>query len=78
MIQQQQSHQQQLNLCACGCRHPVTPGRRFIIGHNARVLSEESKKRMSLIARSKIGYKSPRWLGGHSDSYKRALKQRRT
>lgn len=71
-----QQLQQQVNLCACGCHRPTKQGNRFICGHNSRMLSEETRQRMSDRARMKIGPKSTNWKGGHSDSYRRAIRRR--
>ena len=40
-------------LCECGCGQVVRPGRRFVSGHNARVMSDETKEKMSV---SRMGH----------------------
>jgi hypothetical protein len=41
--------------CACGCGEITNPGMRWIVGHNARNMSKDTKKKMSL---SRIGNKN--------------------
>jgi hypothetical protein len=76
MILQQLRQQINLVLCHCGCHRPVKPGNKFINGHNSRMLSDETRQRMSDGARMKVGDKSPNWKGGFSDSYRLAKKIR--
>lgn len=70
-------------LCECGCGQWTSPGKRFILGHHSRVMSKESRKKMSIgltgIVRStKTRKKISVTLMGHPVSVESIEKARNT